>query len=71
MGALVRLRRRAAGLSQAELAAMAGVGRRFVAELEGGKASVRLDTTRAVLAVFGLILRPEPRSGAALADERA
>ena len=53
LGALVRERRRAEGLTQADLATMAGVGRRFVVELEGGKRSVRLDSVEAVLRVFG------------------
>ena len=52
----VRRRRKEAGLSQTDLALHAGVGRRFVSELEGGKTSVQLDKVLAVLAVFGLSL---------------
>ena len=49
----VRERRQANGLSQTELARLAGVGRRFLSELENGKVTVRLDKTLAVLKVFG------------------
>lgn len=40
-------------MTQAQLGELAGVGRRFVVELEAGKATVRLDRVNAVLAVFG------------------
>ena len=53
IGSFVRWRRRDNGLSQVELAELAGVGPRFVSELERGKKSVRLDAVNAVLAVFG------------------
>ena len=49
----VRNRRRANRLTQVELAELAGVGTRFVSELERGKRTVRLDAVSAVLAVFG------------------
>lgn len=63
----VRLRRKSLGLTQADLAAMAQVGTRFVHELEHGKVSVRLDKLASVLDVLGLELRatlrrPGPRS---------
>lgn len=53
LGDFVRERRRANGLTQQELGELAGVGTRFVSELERGKATVRLDAIRKVLAVFG------------------
>lgn len=53
IGAFVRNRRLAAGLSQLQLGELAGVGRRFVVELESGKATVRLDKVNMVLAVLG------------------
>lgn len=45
--------RKAAGLTQAELALRAGVGLRFVRELERGKPTVRLDKVSQVLSLFG------------------
>src|SRR3954454_10540946 len=53
VGAFVRERRRANRLTQAELAELAGVGLRFLKELEAGKPTVRMDTVNAVLAPFG------------------
>lgn len=46
-------RRRANRLTQTELALLAGVGRRFVSELENSKTTLRLDKVEAVLQVFG------------------
>ncbi|MGY6519748.1 MAG: helix-turn-helix transcriptional regulator [Lysobacteraceae bacterium] len=56
VGAAVRVARRAHGLTQVELAGLAGVGARFVSELERGKASVELGKVLDVLAVLGLRL---------------
>ena len=61
LGAFVRVRRKAEGLTQEDLAGVAGVGRRFVSELEGGKRSLRLDSVEAVLRVFGRGLGVVPR----------
>lgn len=54
--------RKSAGLTQAELAKRAGVGLRFVRELEQGKPTVRLDKVNQVLALFGceLSVRSKP-----------
>ncbi len=53
IASFVRRRRKAHGLTQVELAELAGVGTRFVSEVERGKETLRLDTLRRVLAVFG------------------
>lgn len=53
IGGFVRERRRANGLTQAELGELAGVGVRFIVELERDKPTVRLDRLNAVLRVFG------------------
>jgi y4mF family transcriptional regulator len=45
--------RKSAGLTQVELAKRAGVGLRFVRELEQGKRTVRLDKVNQVLGLFG------------------
>ena len=54
--------RKAAGLTQPELAERAGVGLRFVRELERGKPTVRLDKVKQVLDLLGheLHVRPKP-----------
>ena len=49
----VRRRRRANRLTQQQLGELAGVGRRFVSELERGKPTLRLDAVNAVLKLFG------------------
>lgn len=53
IGAFVKERRRAAKLTQQELAEIAGVGTRFVSELERGKPTVQLAEVDAVLRIFG------------------
>ncbi len=54
----VRRRRKQAKLTQVELALKAGVGLRFVRELEKGKKTLRCDTVNQVLALFGSTLVP-------------
>lgn len=49
----VREQRRRAGLTQTQLAGKAGVGLRFVRDLEQGKSSLRMDTVNKVLFLFG------------------
>lgn len=56
IGEFVRERRRQNGLTQRELGELAGVGLRFVSELERGKATLRSDAVNRVLAVFGKTL---------------
>jgi y4mF family transcriptional regulator len=57
LGAAVRQTRKAHGLTQSQLAGLAGTGLRFVSELERGKPNVALDKVLAVLAVLGLRLQ--------------
>jgi len=63
-GRLIRRQRRRHGLRQAEVAALAGVGTRFVSELENGKSSVEMGRALRVAAIVGLTLRAEPKSWA-------
>jgi len=62
----IRERRDARKISQKELADLAGVGQRFVSELERGKPTVRVAEVDKVLAVFGkqlgLVDRPREPS---------
>lgn len=54
LGRLVRGRRRRQGLRQAELAALSGVGSRFLSELEHGKPTVEVGRVLLVLTALGL-----------------
>lgn len=54
----IKARRKEFKLTQIELAERAGVGLRFVRELERGKASVQLDKVNLVLKLFGEELKP-------------
>jgi len=53
-GAGIRRRRKAAGLTQAELAMLIGAGVRFVVDLEAGKESCQLGKSLAAAAALGL-----------------
>ena len=54
--------RKAAGLTQTQLAQRAGVGLRFLRELEQGKPTVRLDKVNQVLALFACELTVRTKS---------
>jgi y4mF family transcriptional regulator len=54
----VKEKRSAIGLTQPELAEKAGVGLRFVRELEQGKKTLRTDKVNQVLKLFGYELGP-------------
>ncbi len=56
--ALVKARRKELGITQQELADRAGVGLRFLRELEQGKETLRLDKVNQVLAMFGYRMAP-------------
>lgn len=62
LGALVRRARKAMKMNQSEFAAHAGVGRRFVSELEGGKASLEFDRVMACAQAAGIDLTARLRS---------
>lgn len=68
IGAVVRQARLAQGLRQDQLAAAAGVGLRFLVELERGKPTVRLDKVLAVLSALGCRLDVTPPPAAAGSD---
>lgn len=54
----VKEKRNAARLTQPELAEKAGVGLRFVRELEQGKETLRMDKINQVLKLFGYEMGP-------------
>lgn len=53
LSTFVKEKRNSAKLTQQELAEKAGVGLRFVRELEQGKETLRLDKVNQVLQLFG------------------
>ena len=53
IGNYIKQERKKAGLTQEEFAMRAGLGLRFVRELEQGKETVRLDKVNQALAMFG------------------
>jgi y4mF family transcriptional regulator len=63
IGAAIRQKRRAIGMRQAELAALSGVGIRFLSELENGKSSAEIGKVLIVLRRLGLDLLIQPRGG--------
>jgi HTH-type transcriptional regulator/antitoxin HipB len=63
IGGLLRARRRELGLEQRQVAALAGVSRKFLSDLERGKASVQLDKVTAVADALGLRLSLTRRGG--------
>lgn len=64
IGNTVRAARKAAGLRQDELAGAAGVGLRFVVDLEAGKATAQVGKVLQVLAALGcaVTITPPPDS---------
>lgn len=53
LAVLVKQERKRSSMTQEELALTAGVGLRFVRDLEQGKVSLRLDKVDQVLQLFG------------------
>ena len=63
LGALIRTERKRQGLTQEQLAGLAGVGVRFVRELESGKESCRIGLVFTVLQTLGLSISVSSRDG--------
>jgi y4mF family transcriptional regulator len=63
LGAIVRAIRREAGIDQAKAAGLAGVGTRFLGDVERGKPTLRLGLVLQVLDRLGLELTIARRSG--------
>ena len=58
LSAHIKEKRKKYGLSQVETAMRAGVGLRFIRDLEQGKQTLRMDKVNDVLALFGESLGP-------------
>ena len=56
LGVSIRATRKRCGLDQRDAAGLAGVGLRFLSDLENGKPTVRLDKVMRVLDALGLEL---------------
>jgi y4mF family transcriptional regulator len=61
LGPLIRSRRKDLGLTQTELADVAGTTLRFISELERGKPTAQLDGVLRVLSALGIRLEATPR----------
>jgi y4mF family transcriptional regulator len=58
LSVFVKEKRKRAGMNQDDLSFAAGVGLRFVRDLEQGKATLRMDKVNQVLNLFGHELGP-------------
>jgi HTH-type transcriptional regulator / antitoxin HipB len=59
VGEIVKYHRKKAGLSQLELAKLAGIGKTAVFDVEKGKESVQLDTLMKIFAVLNIRIKFE------------
>ena len=60
----LKQKRKINGLTQEELAEKAGVGLRFIREIEQGKETLRMDKVNDVLHLFGYQLAPQRKEDA-------
>ncbi|MFN8250095.1 MAG: helix-turn-helix transcriptional regulator [Ferruginibacter sp.] len=67
----IKEKRKQANLTQPELAAKAGVGLRFIRDLEQGKATLKMDKVNQVLKLFGHELGPVPLNRKSLIHEES
>lgn len=63
LGAIVRRERKAQKLKQAELAAVSGVGIRFIVDLEAGKPTLQLQKALHVVRTLGCTVTIVPPLG--------
>ena len=63
LGALIKQVRKSQGLTQEQLAASCGLGRRFIVELERGKPTSHIGKIMQVLSALGLSLHLADRKG--------
>lgn len=60
LSSFIKEKRKLSNLTQPQLAEKAGVGLRFVRELEQGKETLRIDKVNQLLKLFGFELGPVP-----------
>ena len=63
LGNVIRKARKSQGATQAEFAALCGVGVRFISDLENGKPTAQLGKALQVIHCLGLEMSLQPRSG--------
>ncbi|HEY4415373.1 MAG TPA: type II toxin-antitoxin system Y4mF family antitoxin [Verrucomicrobiae bacterium] len=63
IGEIIKQVRKTQGLTQEQLAAACGLGRRFIVELEGGKATTHVGKVMQVLSTLGISLHATDRKG--------
>jgi y4mF family transcriptional regulator len=54
LAVVIKMHRKAAGLSRAQLAEMSGVGKTVIYDIENGKVTIQLDTLRKILKVLNI-----------------
>ncbi len=70
IGIAIRHKRRTIGMRQSELAALSGVGTRFLSELENGKTTAEIGKALRVLQRLGLDLWLKPRGSSSTPEHR-
>ena len=71
LATIIKQHRKAAGLSQLQLAEMAGVGKTVVFDIEKGKETIQLDTLRKILRVLNIkVMLTSPLMDQQLSDEK-
>jgi y4mF family transcriptional regulator len=71
LGTFLKEKRKLMNLTQVDLAEKAGVGLRFVREIEQGKETLRLDKVNQVLKLFGYEMGPVPVNRESLLHEKS
>jgi y4mF family transcriptional regulator len=72
LSSIIKKHRKVAGLSQLQLAEMAGVGKTVVFDLEKGKETIQLDTLRKILTVLNIKVQLiSPLMSQILKDEKS
>ncbi len=61
LGALIREKRKAKGLTQSELAMYCNTGTRFISDLENGKPTIEIEKAITVLSMLALNVYVEER----------
>lgn len=67
----LRKKRKSMNITQSDLALKAGVGLRFIRDLEQGKTTLRMDKVNQVLKLFGQELGPIPINRQSMINERS